>query len=174
MELTSKITSCWSWIYHHGQSSGRSAVSSLGNWPRSSNWFLLWQVSELLAERFVHTVRQLILHKRYAATNRQPLNQEWQCLQRFEVYYWPRHRPGPNRWKPITLGYREGPCTLKLVQLREAADKFAGASLTRYLQAVDTRETNAIHALKPPKQIALFCGPRLYQPDTEKKLTALA
>lgn len=33
---------------------------------------------------------------------------------------------------------------------------------------------NAIHSLKTPKQIALFCGPKLYQPDTEKKLTALA
>jgi hypothetical protein len=36
------------------------------------------------------------------------------------------------------------------------------------------RETKAIQFLKPPKQIALFCGPKLYQPDTEKKGTALA
>jgi hypothetical protein len=28
--------------------------------------------------------------------------------------------------------------------------------------------------LKPPKQLALFCGPKLYQPDKEKKLTSLA
>jgi Ser/Thr protein kinase RdoA (MazF antagonist) len=28
--------------------------------------------------------------------------------------------------------------------------------------------------LKPAKQIALFCGPKLYQPDREKKLIALA
>lgn len=42
-----------------------------------------------------------------------------------------------------------------------------------YLQAVGTREMQAIRALKPPKQIALFCGPKLYRPDTEKKLTAL-
>jgi len=48
------------------------------------------------------------------------------------------------------------------------------ASLTQYLQAVGTRETNAIHFLKPPKQIALFCGPGLYLPNGEKKLTALA
>ncbi|GLI77600.1 hypothetical protein PoHVEF18_005891 [Penicillium ochrochloron] len=43
-----------------------------------------------------------------------------------------------------------------------------------YLQAVGTREAKAIQSLKPPKQIALFCGPKLYQPDREKKLTALA
>jgi hypothetical protein len=28
--------------------------------------------------------------------------------------------------------------------------------------------------LTPPKQIALFCGPKLYRPNTEKKLNALA
>ena len=55
-----------------------------------------------------------------------------------------------------------------------AADKSKGVSLTQYLQAVGTRETNATHSLKSPKQIALFCGPKLYQPNTEKKLTALA
>ncbi len=36
------------------------------------------------------------------------------------------------------------------------------------------RETKAIQCLKPPKQIALFCGPKLYQPDTGKKSAALA
>ncbi|KAH9864621.1 hypothetical protein J1614_010556 [Plenodomus biglobosus] len=48
------------------------------------------------------------------------------------------------------------------------------ASLMQYLQAVATRETHAVHSLKPPKQIALFCGPKLYRPNREKKLTALA
>ncbi|CEL11471.1 Putative Phosphotransferase enzyme family protein [Aspergillus calidoustus] len=48
------------------------------------------------------------------------------------------------------------------------------ASLTQYLQAIGTREVKAIQSLEPPKPIALFCGPRPYQPDTEKKLTALA
>ncbi|KAF2241906.1 phosphotransferase enzyme family protein [Trematosphaeria pertusa] len=48
------------------------------------------------------------------------------------------------------------------------------ASLTQYLQAVGTREMKAIQSIKPPKQIALFCGPKLYRPDREKKLTALA
>ncbi|QKX62237.1 uncharacterized protein TRUGW13939_09396 [Talaromyces rugulosus] len=48
------------------------------------------------------------------------------------------------------------------------------ASLTEYLQAVGTREMKATQTLKPPKQMALFCGPKLYRPDTEKKLTALA
>ncbi|PWY87839.1 phosphotransferase enzyme family protein [Aspergillus sclerotioniger CBS 115572] len=47
-------------------------------------------------------------------------------------------------------------------------------SLKQYLQAIGTRETKAIQSLNPPKQIALFCGPKLYQPDTEKKLAALA
>ncbi|KAF1960787.1 phosphotransferase enzyme family protein [Byssothecium circinans] len=48
------------------------------------------------------------------------------------------------------------------------------ATPAQYLQAARARETKAIHSLKPPKQIALFCGSRLYQPNTEKKLTALA
>ncbi|GAQ04126.1 hypothetical protein ALT_1447 [Aspergillus lentulus] len=46
-------------------------------------------------------------------------------------------------------------------------------SLTQYLQAIETRETKAIQCLEPPKQIALFCGPKLYQPKTKKKITAL-
>jgi len=45
--------------------------------------------------------------------------------------------------------------------------------LTEYLQAVETRETKAVHTLEPPKQTALFCGPNLYQPNVDKKLTAL-
>ncbi|OOQ91447.1 phosphotransferase enzyme family protein [Penicillium brasilianum] len=53
-------------------------------------------------------------------------------------------------------------------------DRGPWASLTQYLQAIGMRETKAIQCLKPPKQIALFCGPKLYQPDTEKKNTALA
>ncbi|PYI14738.1 hypothetical protein BO99DRAFT_484989 [Aspergillus violaceofuscus CBS 115571] len=51
---------------------------------------------------------------------------------------------------------------------------FTGASLTQYLQAVGTREMKAIQSLEPPKTIVLFCGPKLYRPDTQKKLTALA
>jgi hypothetical protein len=55
-----------------------------------------------------------------------------------------------------------------------AADIFTGSSLTQYLQAVGTREAKAIQSLKPPKQLALFYGPKLYQPDREKKPTALS
>lgn len=55
----------------------------------------------------------------------------------------------------------------------QPANKFAGASLTQHLQTVRTREVKAIQSLKPPKQIALFCGPKLYRPDKEKKTTAL-
>lgn len=58
--------------------------------------------------------------------------------------------------------------------LSPAADQFAGASITQFLQAIWTREMKAIKTLKLPKQIALFCGPKLYRPDTEKKITALA
>ncbi|KAI1978824.1 hypothetical protein LOZ53_004523 [Ophidiomyces ophidiicola] len=47
-------------------------------------------------------------------------------------------------------------------------------SVTEYLQAVGSREAKAMKHLIPPKQIALFCGPRLYQPDIRKKRTALA
>lgn len=57
---------------------------------------------------------------------------------------------------------------------RPVANEFTGASITQFLQAVGTREMKAIQSLKPPKQIALFCGPKLYRPDTEKKITALA
>jgi hypothetical protein len=32
----------------------------------------------------------------------------------------------------------------------------------------------AVQCLKPPKQIALFCGPKLYRPETGKKSAALA
>lgn len=58
--------------------------------------------------------------------------------------------------------------------LLAATNEFVGASLAQYLQAIGTRETKAIQSLKPPKQIALFCGPKLYQPHAEKKLIALA
>lgn len=51
---------------------------------------------------------------------------------------------------------------------------FVGASLTQYLQAIGTREMKAIQSLKLPKLIALFYGPKLYWPDTEKESTALA
>ncbi|KAJ5447680.1 phosphotransferase enzyme family protein [Penicillium cf. griseofulvum] len=54
------------------------------------------------------------------------------------------------------------------------ANMFVGASLTQYLQAVGIRETKAIQCLKPSKQIALFCGPKLYRPGIEKKVTALS
>ncbi|KAL4929054.1 uncharacterized protein BDV17DRAFT_298329 [Aspergillus undulatus] len=53
-------------------------------------------------------------------------------------------------------------------------EKGPWTSLTQYLQAVRTRELNAIQSPEPPKSIALFCGPKLYRPDTEKKITALA
>ncbi|KAJ9357086.1 hypothetical protein DTO027B9_3225 [Paecilomyces variotii] len=52
-------------------------------------------------------------------------------------------------------------------------EKGPWASLTQHLQTVRTREVKAIQSLKPPKQIALFCGPKLYRPDKEKKMTAL-
>ncbi|PYH76647.1 phosphotransferase enzyme family protein [Aspergillus uvarum CBS 121591] len=53
-------------------------------------------------------------------------------------------------------------------------EKGPWTSLTQYLQAVGTREVKAIQSLEPPKSTALFCGPKLYRPDREKKLTALA
>ena len=55
-----------------------------------------------------------------------------------------------------------------------ATDRFIGTSAAQYLQAVGAREIKATQSLKPPKQLALFCGPKLYQPDAERKLTALA
>lgn len=69
---------------------------------------------------------------------------------------------------------REGHVRWCWSHLRASADKFVGASLKQHLHAISTRETKAIQSLIPPKQIALFCGPKLYRPDKEKKLTALA
>jgi hypothetical protein len=72
-------------------------------------------------------------------------------------------------WTSIEAHVRRGSYCL-----RAAADKFLGTSLTQYVQAVRAREMEAVHFLKPPNQTALFCGPKLYRPDTEKKLAALA
>lgn len=56
-----------------------------------------------------------------------------------------------------------------------ASDQYqTGASPKDYLWAVGTREQKAVQCLKPAKQIALFCGPKLYEPDIGKKLDALA
>ncbi|EFR03147.1 phosphotransferase enzyme family protein [Nannizzia gypsea CBS 118893] len=52
-------------------------------------------------------------------------------------------------------------------------DRGPWTSLTQYLQAIGKRETQAIRLLKAPKQTALFCGPGLYRPNPETKLTAL-
>lgn len=60
------------------------------------------------------------------------------------------------------------------IHSRPVTNRFVGASLTEYLQAVGLREMKAVQSIEPPKQIALFCGPNLYRPDTDKKLTSLA
>ncbi|KAL5342729.1 kinase-like domain-containing protein [Aspergillus crustosus] len=54
-----------------------------------------------------------------------------------------------------------------------AVDRGPWPSPSQYLRAVCQRETSAIQSLTPPKQIALFCGPKLYQPDAQKKLEPL-
>lgn len=59
-------------------------------------------------------------------------------------------------------------------QLRTVADTCVGSDILQFLQAVGTRETKAIQSLHPPKQLALFCGPKLYQPCPQTKLTALS
>ncbi|XRM48499.1 hypothetical protein ABZX51_011417 [Aspergillus tubingensis] len=48
------------------------------------------------------------------------------------------------------------------------------SDIQQFLQAVGTRETKAIQSLHPPKQLALFRGPKLYQPCPQTKLTALS
>ncbi|OJJ71932.1 hypothetical protein ASPBRDRAFT_55184 [Aspergillus brasiliensis CBS 101740] len=48
------------------------------------------------------------------------------------------------------------------------------SSIQQFLQAIAARETKAIQTLNPPKQLALFCGPKLYQPNPQHKLTALS
>ncbi|EGC46751.1 phosphotransferase enzyme family protein [Histoplasma capsulatum var. duboisii H88] len=52
-------------------------------------------------------------------------------------------------------------------------DKGPWVSLTQHLQAVGMREAMAVQCLKPPKQIALFCGPKLYRPNMGNKSAAL-
>lgn len=41
------------------------------------------------------------------------------------------------------------------------------------MRAIGTREQKAIQSLEPGKQLAIFCDPKLYQPNTENKLEAL-
>ncbi|PYH38993.1 phosphotransferase family protein [Aspergillus neoniger CBS 115656] len=53
-------------------------------------------------------------------------------------------------------------------------DRGPWPDIQQFLQAVGTRETKAIQSLHPPKQLALFCGPKLYQPCPQTKLTALS
>lgn len=69
---------------------------------------------------------------------------------------------------------REDRVRLDLHTFIQPADRSAGPSITQYLQAISMRETKAIKSLSPPKHIALFCGPKLYQLDMEKKRTSLA
>lgn len=69
--------------------------------------------------------------------------------------------------------FRGGHVCYGYSNLSIAANKYLGASITQYLQAIGTREKKAVQSLKPAKQIALFCGPNLYQPDRERKLVAL-
>lgn len=74
-----------------------------------------------------------------------------------------------------TLDVDKGPCTR--CELRRSCagnNTFLGTSLTQHLQAVGMREAMAVQCLTPPKQIALFCGPKLYQPKPGKKSAALA
>ncbi|KAF2683513.1 hypothetical protein K458DRAFT_478381 [Lentithecium fluviatile CBS 122367] len=53
-------------------------------------------------------------------------------------------------------------------------DKRPWVSFTQYLQTTGAREAKTVQTSRLTKQIALFCGPSLYQPDPEKKLTAFA
>lgn len=63
----------------------------------------------------------------------------------------------------LSLDIERGPCTTVCVTIFfSQALTFVGPSLTPYLQAIGTREMKAIQSLKLPKQIALFCGPKLY------------
>ena len=41
------------------------------------------------------------------------------------------------------------------------------------MRDIGRREEAAVRSLSPPKQIAMFCGPGLYQPSSERKLVAL-
>ncbi|GKZ40355.1 hypothetical protein AbraIFM66951_000117 [Aspergillus brasiliensis] len=64
--------------------------------------------------------------------------------------------------------------TLKLPQKLQVLLAMIRSSIQQFLQAIAARETKAIQTLNPPKQLALFCGPKLYQPNPEHKLTALS
>ncbi|KAJ5629000.1 phosphotransferase enzyme family protein [Penicillium lividum] len=51
--------------------------------------------------------------------------------------------------------------------------KYTGVT-NKISRAFGTREQRPIQCLKPSKQLAIFCGPRPYQPVMEKNLIALA
>ncbi|KAL4863902.1 hypothetical protein BDV12DRAFT_176902 [Aspergillus spectabilis] len=50
---------------------------------------------------------------------------------------------------------------------------WVGTSLLQYHHSVCFRETMSICSLKPSKQIAQSCGPKLYRPDAGKTLADL-
>ncbi|PWY70131.1 phosphotransferase enzyme family protein [Aspergillus eucalypticola CBS 122712] len=56
----------------------------------------------------------------------------------------------------------------------DASRSLLGIDRGPFMQAVGTRETKAIQSLHPSKQLALFCGPKLYQPCPQSKLIALS
>ncbi|OAL71125.1 hypothetical protein A7D00_4788 [Trichophyton violaceum] len=72
-------------------------------------------------------------------------------------------------WISIEAHVRSEPLPHSMTQLLTASRDFIETVLT----GSRASRTNSFRLLKPPKQIALFCGPRLYQPNSETKLAAL-
>lgn len=76
---------------------GGSTVPSLGKdeiTPEASSASCHDTSPEAMAKRSILTLRQLVLHRRRAATSRQPICQGWRDSQRFRVCYWADYRPG--------------------------------------------------------------------------------
>lgn len=149
-----------------------SQICARWNYLRSSKCFLLWHVSRrdgwVLHSRIMAacTMWETCNHRQATITSRMARPPKIRSLLLAQLQAGIGRMLADQFWIS-----REGHVGWSSYHLHAAADNIVGASLAQYLQDVGTWETEAIQSLKPPKQIALFCGTRLYQPDTEKRLT---
>ncbi|KAL4794687.1 phosphotransferase enzyme family protein [Aspergillus venezuelensis] len=81
--------------------------------------------------------------------------------------------PLPGSYYNLTLGPATGRAWSDVKRSTLDVERGPWPSLTSYREAISARETSAICSLKPPKQIAMFCGPKLYQPNIAQKLAAI-
>lgn len=114
---------------------------------------------------------KLVPRGRSAVTSRQLLCQGWRGCQISHIYCWLSYRAELVRCGPINFKNQEDHAYWGSYYLCGTVDMFIGVSLAQHMQTVETKE---IEFLKPPKQIASFCGLKPYWLSAKKKLIALA